>query len=229
MSDYALVVMTSGPKRTELLEMAIESAMDALPAKGLTELWISDDGGDDAYRARLREQYGRWGFIVSGSARNHGYTQHMMRIWALIRERIRAPHVFFLEDDFTVDDKVDVEAMAYVLDTEPQLAQLVLLRQPWYPNERAAGGVMEALEREGIWMRYREAANGATWHEHKGPFSCNPMLMPRETAHTPWPAVPWSESRFGTILREAGQTFGYWGDRVQMCTHHGTEKAGHGY
>jgi len=59
--------------------------------------------------------------------------------WDHLNENI--DYVFHLEDDFIFPDVVDVELMIELLEYEPELAQVALLRQSWSPEEQQAGGI----------------------------------------------------------------------------------------
>ena len=139
------------------------------------------------------------------------------------------PWVFFCEDDFTFNEPVDLTAMQTILDANPHVAQLTLLRQPWYPEEVAAGGVIEAYP---DWQD--SFAQRAGWIEHRAYWSMNPMLTRRSflAAH-PWPPKPGSERRFsqGLFAGEADTTVGIVGQigDPPRCTHIGVDRAGSGY
>lgn len=139
------------------------------------------------------------------------------------------PWVFWLEDDFVFNEPVDLAAMQTTMLANPHVAQLTLLRQPWYPEELAAGGVIETYPE---WED--RFAQRAGWIEHRAYWSNNPMLTRRSflAAHR-WPQKPGSERRFSEALfaDEPATTVGIVGHigDVPRVTHIGTDRAGTGY
>ena len=135
------------------------------------------------------------------------------------------PWIFWLEDDFTFDQPVDLAAMAAIMARTPRLAQLSLKRQPWYDYEVAAGGIIEAHPYR-FWQR-----DGFV--EHRDYWTMNPMLTRREVlAMNGWPQGSYSEKHFGENLFARTDYFagilGKMNDPPRV-THHGQERVGHGY
>jgi hypothetical protein len=151
------------------------------------------------------------------------YTKAMMRA-TVAAVGSGQPWVFWLEDDFTIDEPVDLTDMQRLI-TAHDLMQLSLLRQPWYPDEVAAGGVIEAKP-----QAFRQMDG---YVEHRDYWTCNPNLSRRRTLATyPWPNTPGSERAFGDLIfadkRNKAGIFGRVGDPPRV-THHGTKRAGKGY
>jgi hypothetical protein len=154
-------------------------------------------------------------------------------------------YVFWLEHDFVLLRPLDLRPLAVVLDADRRLAQMALVRGPVSPDEVAAGGLVasrpgEFVPREpypsdilgslcagpgaGVEMR-------ATWLEHRSYFTTNPSLMRRDFM-VEHPLLddgdPACEGRYGIGLRDAGFTFGAWGDGEPWVDHVGV-RSGHGY
>lgn len=133
------------------------------------------------------------------------------------------PWVFWCEDDFTFNRPVDIAEMQAEMDSHPDLVQMSLLRQAWYPHERASGGIVEAkpeaFERRGKHLRQRDY------------WTTNPHLTRRLfLAGNEWPTGKWSESQFADrIFSDVDVACGVWGDGTPWVTHIGETKAGHGY
>jgi len=215
-------VITDG--RRECIERAIPSALTQLRGD-IGSLVICDDSGDPVYQRWLRSQWPEFTLICAPG--RVGYTQAMQRVWAVISE-LPDEWIWQAEDDFTLDQPIDLDAMISVLSTRPELAQIALLRQPWFGNEVEHGGLIEALEAQG--NQFRNVTDGHHWWvQHRALWTGNPSLFRREIASIPWPNRPYSESAFGQQLIALGYEFAYWGKRRQLCTHIGTERAGHGY
>jgi hypothetical protein len=156
-----------------------------------------------------------------------GYTAQMVDLWQQLAD-LDQPLVLLWEADFLPAGDVPLEAMAAILDADHDLAQIALVRQPWWPNEHAAGGLLRSLEARGI------ALFQADSHvEHTGGWTSNPCLFRRTIATAqPWPAAAWSESAYGAQLRAAGYRFAYYGHRDDSprVLHIGERtEASHGY
>jgi len=133
------------------------------------------------------------------------------------------PWVFWSEDDFTFDRAVDLTAMQAEMDAHPDLAQLSLMRQAWYADELAAGGIVAANPNA-----FTRRGNHLT---HRAYWAQNPHLCRRITLTRPWPTVGGSERAFWCQLfaSDPDVNCGVWGDGTPWVTHTGTDHAGHGY
>lgn len=127
-------------------------------------------------------------------------------------------HVFHLEEDFQLTEPVDLDALADVLDEYGNLAQMVLKRQPWSPEEQAAGGIVERFPDE-----YVQVDEPHPWLQHRRIFSLNPCLIPARVVRAGWPAG--NEAEQTDRLLVDGAVFGMWGrrDDPPRCLHVGTE------
>lgn len=133
--------------------------------------------------------------------------------------------VFWLEDDFVFEEPVDLAALQAVMEANEGLAQVALMRQPWYPPELRAGSVV------GSWPRERfEQRDG--YVEHRAYWTMNPMLTSRSVlASRPWPSGRDSELLFGRKMLRNGHRAGIWGalEDPPRVKHIGEVQAGHGY
>lgn len=158
-----------------------------------------------------------------------GYTAQMVSLWRDLADRVAADefdYVLLWEADFLPEGMVPVRWMRDVLDGDPWLAQVALVRQPWFANEK--DGLLTSLERQGIRLEDRGG-----YLEHRGGWTCNPCLFPAVLPKLhPWPDCAWSEAAYGQRLRKAGYRFSYLGGRLDSprVIHHGvrTEES-HGY
>lgn len=228
-----IIVLTNG--RPDCISKTIPSATGHL--KGVDGLVIVDASYDDVYGQWLEDEFidssGKVlvAHLVGGEP---GYWQAMQQVWRYARyllDHLGVGAAFFLEEDFTFNEDVDVEALAGVLDAHPYLTQIALLRQPWFGNEVKAGGLIEALEAQG--QTFTERTDGThTWVEHRACFTGNPSVIPRRTFERDWPEGDWSESRFGRELFRDGRARGaYWGRRTDppRVEHIGHHRAGTAY
>lgn len=216
----ALLVMTDG---RDTIHDAIASADTALVGH-ITHRVIHDDSGDPTHRNGLADRYPEWTVIGGDRA---GFGGAIQRAWRHVRG-LPVRFVFHLEDDFTFNAPVDTPSMRRVLDRNPQLVQLALRRQPWNPDELAAGGIVEQHPDD-----YTDCSDGLShWLEHRRFFTTNPSVYRSTLMARGWPEGERSEGVFGLQLCESpGIRFGFWGERTDPpAVHHiGDHRVGVGY
>lgn len=187
---------------------------------------IVDDSGNADWRAEIADRYGVPVVPVGPTPR--GYAEAMSTVWELGRLK---EVIFLVEDDFVFTRSVDVRDLSATLRNDVMIAQLVLLRQPWFGNEVAAGGLLPALEQMGHALRKRKGTYGE-WIEHRATWSSNPTVMRGGLwmEQHPWPTGDGSEYRFGQQLfaNASAAVCGYWGDGSEYVEHIG-QRTGFGY
>ncbi len=160
--------------------------------------FVIDDSGDPDYAAWLRASYRE--FEVHHHHERHGLAGAVESVWRHALA-LGADYLFHLEDDFEVLEHINVPAMAATLDGNPDVAQMLLKRQPLSPPELKDNDVLGG-------MRHIDAHVGWVTQQHI--FSLNPCLIPRWVLELGWPAG--NEAEMTTILLEQGARFGVWGD-----------------
>lgn len=221
----ALAVTTDG--RAECLERSVASLLGQVRGLDGPRL-IFDDSGDRRYRRWLRSRFESEGFSVRGEGERLGQDRALASMWRQLRSRDFAgcEWVMHAEDDFLYEREVDVTDLCAVLATRPYLAQMALLRQPWFPAERKAGGIV-ARDPEAY---ARVVASPHRWLEHRLWFTLNPCVYRRALCERPWPQGRRHEWRFGRELcRDRRVRFGIWGGGEAWITHIGERRAGRGY
>jgi hypothetical protein len=232
--SIALLVITDG--RDDYLRQCVES-LQVVDGE-LTEMWMYDDTGDATYRAELARRYPQFRHISGGP--RQGCAGAVRSAWLQLQEGSNARFVFHLEQDFVLTRRIDVDAMAALLDSHPELAQVALRRQPCNPLEEAAGGV---VEQHPDW--YADRSDGDTrWLEHRVFWTCNPCLYRYDMLQLGWPEHRpgrYSEDTFHRRLLVDGTPgvpganvrYAYWGARDSgvLVRHVGVRRAtgGHGY
>jgi hypothetical protein len=206
-----LIVLSN--RRSQYLVETLHSI--ATHVTGADRITIVDDSGDSHWRSAL-EYLGDE--IVSVDDNPAGYARAMQTVLDVAE----GEHVALWEEDFRAIAPIDLHELAGILDERPHLAQLAVMRQPWYPHEIAAGGMLQAVANSGHMV---ELVDGV-W-EHRAFFTCNPTVLPRRTYTRPWPQQEWSESAFGReLLKDPAVRFGMMpGQRVE----HVGERSGFGY
>ena len=143
-------------------------------------------------------------------------------------EQVQTDYVFHLEQDFVLNQPVPVHRMLGVLERHEHLAQLVLKRQAWNAEERAAGGIVE-LHPDDFAQR---TDRGDIWTEHRRFWSTNPSLYAAGFCAQGWPQVEHSEGIFThRLLADPDLRFAFWGAKHDppLVTHIGDTRAGRGY
>jgi hypothetical protein len=220
-----LIVLTNG--RRDCISQTVPSITKHLTGYGDTV--IVDDSGNREYRAWLATEFPD-ALLTAVGPEPAGYWRAMRTVWSIARGS-GADAVWLAEDDFTLLDDLDVACLDRVLDEHPYLTQIALRRQPWFGNEIAYGGMLEALEAQGL--MFAETSDGKHhWIEHRACFTGNPCLIPQRTFAHDWPEGEWSESRFGRLLFADPLARGaYWGrrDDPPRVEHIGHERVGTDY
>lgn len=195
-------------------------------------VWISNRG--DLYLPTAQASY--WEYVTAGEPVGHwtiddsagrlGMAGAVQTAWTLALDA-DIDYLLHLEEDFQFVAPVDAQAMAFVLDQNPQLAQMCLIRQAWSSEEIAAGGLLAAL---GHGVLGTVIQSGHTWTEHRHLFSANPCLIPRRVLEIGWPSGPLgvgNEAGFTLRCLRLGYRFAYWGDHTTPPhVHHlGAERA----
>lgn len=213
--NVATLILTNG--RRDCIARTIPSLRESVTPLG--PLLVADDSGDPDY-VRWLDRFGPDRMLVP--LPSAGYAVAMWRAlgWVAASE---FDWVFVVEDDFVFHRPVDLEAMAAVMDADPRIAQMVLLRQPWYPSEKRSGGVLERFDPAAL-------TRHDGWTEHRLFWSMNPHLVRRSfLAEHRWPLGDRSERRFGqAVFRDPETVVGMWGTEPWV-EHIGTERVGTGY
>ena len=188
------VVITDG--RLECLGRTLESLMDRVTPAFMPRLLVDDTEHQLGFAGAVREAWRR--------ATEAGWT-----------------HLLHLEDDFTFNEGIDLDKMADLLDANEHLAQLVLKRQPWSPEEQSAGGIVEKDP--------DDFTDCGDFTEHERFFSTNPSLVPRHV-FTRYEEFT-GEEPFTRACIESGLRFAFLGGRDDppKVTHIGAQRNGGWY
>lgn len=216
-----LVVLTHG--RRDCISKTIPAALANLQGLPVTHIIVSDDSGDVEYGCWLR----RWvpGAEVISSSKSTGFAGNVRRAWDAALGT-GTPWIFWLEDDFEILQPIPLDSMSGVMLAHPHLTQMLLKRQPWFPNEVEAGDLI-AVHPDAEQAEW----DGLHWVEHAKGHWTNPHLVRREflAEHT-WPTGGGSEAVFGRQVMRGGRKSAFWGKigDPPLVNHMG-ERTGHGY
>lgn len=216
--QVAIVVLTTGKRDT--LAATIASAEEMLSGPIGRRLIVVDDPLSRTRRAVV-EQFPGWDVeAVRGGA-------YPKAVAVALECAIGSgqPWIFWLEDDFTFNQPVDLTEMQALIE-QHDLAQLSLMRQPWYEPEIEAGSVIDSLPADAFAQRDGYVEHAAYW-------TMNPMLTRRSLlAQHRWPQGRRSELRFGhQVFADPRVRAGILGsiEGPPRVEHIGLERAGKGY
>lgn len=244
----ALVVFTDG--RFDLLARTIQSFDENVRGDIGARICVVD-GVHARQQQRVVDEALGWkhDWVVEWNGQRLGFGGTIARAWRGLYDVTTIDYVCHLEDDFTFNDPVDLDDLAYVLNGHRHLAQLAFRRQPINDVELAAGGIVESWPDEyvehtalGRNPDHAFGALGHQWLEHRLFFTTNPSLYPRQLCAVGWPEADRSEEAFTRRLLDDGLPwgiapadvrFGYWGarDSGEWVHHIGTDdrRDGTGY
>jgi hypothetical protein len=223
-----VVVHTGGspeawPERSAYLRRSLASLTENITGPIVQRVVYSDWGTE--HRDELAALAGEHGFYVAGDG-HHGYTGSMQRMWTYIQRRAKGEYVFCTEDDFIYPKPVALEPMIEALQSDPNLAQIALLRDAFYQDERETGGVLGWPEPAFT----KVGDNGTSRLEHRLFWTANPSLFRKSITARAWPAGVHSETTFGKLLLQDPKVrFAFWGDHEELTKHIGVTRAGTGY
>jgi hypothetical protein len=182
---------------------------------------IVDDSGDAEYQAWLRWNFPD--FELACTPQRQGFAK-AVRFAREIALASGQPWIWWHEDDFVLNGPTDLAAMAGLLEANPQLQQLALLRQAWWQGEIDAGGIIPE--------RADKFTQRDGYVEHALFWTQNPHLVSRaQLAAHDWPVGANSEARYGHQVLQGGKVSGFLGVRTDppRVTHVGDIRKGSGY
>ncbi len=229
-----VLVFTDG--RQGLLERTMRSFTNIMGAGHLVEnTIIVDDSGDEEYHRWLkqrcdndlhRDEPERGKLVIHPSRLGFAGTIHDTWVNHVPKD---TDFIFHLEDDFELlpEPKTSFADMCAILEQNPHLVQVALVRQPWNTAEKEAGGLLKVKPENFI----QRETGGIPWIEQSSWFTTNPCLYRADLIKRIWPWEANSEGIFTIRLRDAGFSFGYLGklEDPHRVMHIGEQRIGGGY
>lgn len=214
-----LLIMSHGRKNE--LTQAVNSIHSNL--RGRIDKWvIHSDSTDPAFHDWLRQWWGGELIVNEGE---HGFGNAIRNAWASLD---KDDYVIHWEEDFVLKEEVNADLLRWILNTSPELAQVALKRQPWNPQEIAAGGIIE----QDPDSYTEEMKYGYVITKHRKFFTTNPCVYPWNVVDLGWPDEQYSEGTFGFKVWDAGLYSAYLGSKFDApkVEHIGYERGtGSGY
>lgn len=172
---------------------------------------ISDRG--DLYLPRCLESLPPFPWhqqiIIEDPTHRFGQNEVIEHAWSQVDDR--TTHLAHVEEDFVLHD-FPVLDLVRILDANPDLANIVLKRQPWSDVEHRAGGIIECFPDS------YEDCDG--FLRHRRFFSLNPSIIPKRVIDMGWAG---SEGDMTDRCIAKGMSFAFYGARHDppRCTHIG--------
>lgn len=229
---YRLIVLTHGESEP-LAETLASFLQHVWPLP--TDAFMHIDGPDARSVAYdVARNLTVWDWTLGQDMEPVGFCGSCRQAWN--EEAAHGSHdfVFWLEHDFRFLRDLDLRPLAEVLDADPTLAQMALMRNAVNEQEKEAGGLYESRPgqyRHDLASYSRDGIVGThAFLRHRSYFTTNPSLMRRAfVAEHRWPDYQSEcEGRFGIDLVEHGFSFGVWGDGQPWVEHVGV-RSGYGY
>jgi glycosyltransferase involved in cell wall biosynthesis len=211
-ASLALVVITDG--RMEYLRQCAASLAENAAHDYVARIVVDDSGdGDHAIEAaRLLDAS-----VLVHHPQRRGLAAAVNSAFQQVLAS-GADYAFHVEEDFIFPETVPLVEMARLLHEHSVLAEMVLLRQPWSPNEQVVGGYLNEAP-----QAYTDRDG---YLEHRRIFSLNPCMYPARTARYPWPAHG-DEGDFTKKMVGEGYRFAVYGGRDDepRCLHLGVRRS----
>lgn len=231
MISDVILIFTDG--RGSCLRRTVASMQEAWGAEPVDGVCIVNDSADPKYADWLNQEYAAYERIHHKERR--GFAGAIQSGWSWAAD---ADYVFHLEDDFLFNKPIDVTGMIAVLENNPDVVQMALLRQPVNDIEASAGGLMQMWPDEYVEKSAPLMAFGSDydrevyWVEHRLFFTTNPCFYRGGLTSRGWPDAPDSERKFTNLLLEgSANRFAFYGRKFEAPrVHHiGDERVGTGY
>ena len=220
-----LAITTDG--RGEYLERTIDS-IEARLTGDIAARLIWDDSGDAGYLDWLGETFTPRGWCVWRSAPHRvGHAQARADLWQFVAG-LPYSHVAGWEDDFVLTRPVNLDHLVEVLDLNPHLSQMALLRNACYPRELSVPSRILGWPR----ARFRQrSTQGRWWFQHRLFWTCNPSVYRVSLCSEGWPVEPGSEKVFHERQVALHRWSAFWGhmDDEPALEHIGLQRAGGWY
>jgi hypothetical protein len=212
-NKISLVVITDG--RQACIEQTINRFNEVINYSFFEKL-IINDSGDPRYHDFLINRFPD--FNVVSHEQRRGLAGAVQSAWASVNPEV--DYVFHLEDDFVFNKSIDINHMAFLLRTNPQLVQMALVRASVNPPEEAVGGF--------VFQHLEDYSQKEDYFQHGRLFTLNPCLYPMSTVKMGWPDHG-GESEFTTKVHSIDKDyrFGFYGNIYDepLVTHIGGRRS----
>lgn len=178
---------------------------------------------DDSLNPEFSASLTRLGFdVVDSASKKRGFDGAIRAGWSHLGD---ADYIFHAEDDFLYLRGIPVDDMITLLQQEPNLVQVSLLRGPVNEEEISAGGI---IQRNPAGFKQRQTGS-CQWVEHRQYFTTNPSVYRGSLVERGWPSGSESEGKFSiSLFSDPALSAGIWGTGEVWVEHIG-QREGIGY
>jgi hypothetical protein len=215
MQTYQTYRILVSDGRKEYLEQALESfgrLMTPAP-KGTI---VVDDSQDAAFAEWLDATFKGPHDIVKHHPVKVGLCASMEWAWKNVPSDCE--YIQHLEEDFILEQPVNMDDIIYVLERNHWLCQIWLMRHPWYAKEVEAGGIYQHRAPQAWQVRSinNEDATPAYplyWTEYNwGRFwTQNPCVYSKRVTTRGYPMGPYCEEAVAQWMWDHGLKSAFWG------------------
>lgn len=198
MKKVSLIVITDG--RQDCIEKTIHS-FESIVSFNFYEKIIINDSGDVNYHNFLSKRFPN--FNIVSHEKRRGLAGAVQSAWSSYSNDTE--YILHLEDDFLFNEEPQIENMIKLLEDNPHLVQMALVRAPVNPPEEEVGGF--------VFQNLKDYFQKNGFFEHSRLFTLNPCLYPVSTAEIGWPDHG-GETEFTNkvYLFSPEKKFGFYGD-----------------
>jgi len=221
----SIAILMMADDRRDYTEASLRSLREKLPGQPY-KLFVHDDSCDPMFSfflGSLLDEVWRGDWEVMCATTKRGFGGAIEYAWQYIYDQLEYDYVFHTENDFTYNSVIPIQSMVNILEHDPALGQVALLRQPWNDKEKAAGGIIPSYP-EGTFVERQVAF--APYLEQSAFWTTNPSLVPAWVIGLGWKNVPESEGMFTFKLRDMGIKFSFYGrlDDPPLVEHIGVHR-----
>lgn len=227
--NIAVLIFTDG--RKECFLRTFQSFKKNVTASRISYKIIIDDSNDPNYASWLDINYSHDADRIEHHKERLGFGGTIRDTWYKLNKIAGIyDYIFHLEDDFIFNRPINLDDLILILEKNPNMAQVCLLRQPWNQNEINAGGVWQQFP-DCFIEKSVDSPNGKIYYlSHKQWFSTNPSVYPKWVASLGWTEGPNSEETFWNkkLLPKPLLTCSYFGSKADppAVSHIGSGRMG---
>jgi hypothetical protein len=219
------IIISDG--RKEYFEQTVES-FNRLMTPAPKGTLISDDSQDPAFAEWLDATFSGPEYIIKHHPSKTGLCGSVEWAWANIPSDCQFVH--HLEEDFILEQPVNLKEIAFALERAHWLCQVWLMRHPWYTVEVEAGGIYQhrspkAWQVRSMLYEWNDPNYPIYWTEYNwGRFwTQNPCLYPKRIINRGYPKGPYCEEAMAQWVWDYGMKSAFWGrpDEVPKVRHIG--------
>lgn len=198
MTNVSLIVITDG--RQDCISRTIDR-LHGICTFNFFEKLIINDSANPKYHEYLVGRF--FGFRVVSHDQRRGLAGAVQSAWENVSDDTQ--YIFHLEDDFLLNEDVNIDKMITLLNNKETLTQMALIRNPVNPPEEEVGGF--------VFQNLHDYHQHDGWFDHQRLFTLNPCIYAKDLTKIGWPDHG-GEREFTDKLHSMNKEycFGFYGD-----------------